>query len=63
MKLTQKQETFCLKYFELGNASEAALIAGYSPRSIRNIASVTLTNANVQEKLKELRQALLKEAE
>ena len=56
MKLTQKQETFCLKYFELGNASEAALIAGYSPRSIRNIASVNLTNANVQTRLQELRQ-------
>ena len=56
MKLTQKQETFCLKYFELGNATEAALIAGYSPRSIRNIASVNLTNANIQTRLQELRQ-------
>jgi len=53
--LTQKQETFCLKYFELGNATEAALIAGYSPRSIRNIASVNLTKANITGRLEELR--------
>jgi len=54
-KLTQKQETFCLKYFKIGNATEAALIAGYSARSIRNIASITLTKANVQARLTELR--------
>jgi len=53
--LTQRQETFCLKYFELGNATEAALIAGYSPRSIRNIASVNLTKANITGRLEELR--------
>lgn len=58
MRLTQRQETFCIKYFELGNATEAALIAGYSPRSIRNIASVNLTNTNIQKRLKELNQAV-----
>jgi len=56
MRLTQKQETFCLKYFELGNASEAALIAGYSPRTVRAIASINLTKVNIQERIKELRQ-------
>jgi len=58
LRLTQRQETFCIKYFELGNATEAALIAGYSPRSIRNIASVNLTNTNIQKRLKELNQAV-----
>lgn len=57
-RLTQKQETFCLKYFELGNATEAAIIAGYSKRSIRNIASVNLTKANIQTRLQELRQSI-----
>ena len=57
MRLTQKQETFCVKYFELGNASEAALIAGYSERSIRSIASINLTKANVKARLEELRKA------
>jgi len=58
MNLTQKQETFCLKYFKLGNATEAAIQAGYSPRSIRNIASVNLTKANVKARLQELNQAV-----
>ncbi len=58
MRLTQRQETFCLKYFELGNASEAALIAGYSPRTVRAIASVNLTKVNIQTRLKELRQVV-----
>lgn len=53
--LTQKQETFCLKYFEIGNASEAALFAGYSKKSIRNIASTNLTKPNIQERLQQLR--------
>lgn len=56
MKLTQKQETFCLKYFELGNATEAALIAGYSPKTARAIASINLTKADIQARLKELNQ-------
>ena len=54
--LTQKQETFCLKYFELGNATEAALIAGYSPRTVAVIASINLTKVKIIERLKELRQ-------
>jgi phage terminase small subunit len=56
MRLTQKQETFCLKYFELGNATEAALIAGYSPKTVRHIASINLTKVNIQSRLQELRQ-------
>lgn len=55
-RLTQKQETFCLKYFELGNATEAALFAGYSQRTARFIASINLTKVNIQEKLSELNQ-------
>lgn len=55
MRLTQKQETFCIKYFELGNATEAALIAGYSPRTVRAIASINLTKANIQARIQELR--------
>lgn len=56
MKLTQRQETFCLKYFELGNASEAATIAGYSQRTIRSIASINLTKVNIIARIQELRQ-------
>ena len=57
-RLTQKQETFCLKYFEIGNASEAARIAGYSPHSVRFIASRLLTKDNIQGRIQELRQVV-----
>lgn len=55
-RLTQKQETFCLKYFELRNATEAARLAGYSARSVRFIASENLTKLNIQQRLDELNQ-------
>lgn len=55
-RLTQKQETFCLKYFELGNATEAALVAGYSSKNARFLASRWLTKANIQARIQELRQ-------
>ncbi len=54
-RLTQKQETFCLKYFEKGNATQAALLAGYSKRTARTIASSNLTKVDILERLKELR--------
>lgn len=55
-RLTQKQKTFCLKYFELGNATEAALIAGYSSKNARFFASRLLTKANIQNCIQGLRQ-------
>lgn len=55
--LTQKQETFCLKYFELGVVGEAALIAGYSPRTAPYIGSENLNKLKIQARLQELRQA------
>lgn len=54
--LTQKMETFCLKYFELGNATEAAIIAGYSSKNARAIASINLTKVDIQTRLQGLRQ-------
>jgi phage terminase small subunit len=53
-RLTQKQKIFCQKYLVLRNATEAAILAGYSPRSIRNIASVNLTKANIKQYIDEL---------
>ena len=47
VKLTQKQETFCLKYFELANATEAAIAAGYSSKTARFIGSENLTKPNI----------------
>jgi len=57
-KLTQKQETFCLKYFELGNATEAARLAGYKGHGIRVTASRMLTKTNIQARIAELRQEI-----
>lgn len=54
--LTQKQETFCVKYFELGNATEAALIAGYAPKYCANNTPKLLKNTKIQVRIQELRQ-------
>jgi len=56
MILTQKQEKFCLRYFELGNATEAAIQAGYSQRTATPTASRLLTYVNISERLAQLRQ-------
>ena len=54
--LTQKQETFAVLYFQLGNATEAALQAGYSAKTARSLASFMLTKRNIQDRLTALRQ-------
>ena len=55
-RLTQKQETFCLKYFELGNASEAARLAKYSPKTAAVIGRENLLKPQIQARIQELRQ-------
>lgn len=57
-RLTQKQETFCIKYFELGNGTEAAVIAGYSRKTAEVVASQNLRKLNVMERIKQLRQTV-----
>ena len=54
-RLTQKQETFCVKYFQLGNASEAARLALYSPKTAQVIGAENLCKPIIQARLKELR--------
>lgn len=54
--LTQKQETFCLKYVELDNATQAAIAAGYKSHTAAVIASQNLKKLNVLARIKELRQ-------
>jgi phage terminase small subunit len=55
-RLTQKQETFCLKYFELGNASKAARLAKYSPKTAAVIGRENLLKPQIQARINELRQ-------
>jgi len=54
-RLSQKQETFCVKYFELGNAGEAARLAKYSPRTADVIGRENLQKPTIQARLQELR--------
>ncbi len=54
-RLTQRQETFCLKYFELGNASEAARVAKYSPHTAGVIGRENLLKPQIQARIQELR--------
>ena len=55
-KLTKRQEIFCVKYFELGNASEAARIAGYSPKWAGVNTCQILRRPSIQARIKELQE-------
>lgn len=52
--MTERQERFCQEYSKLGNATQSAISAGYSEKSARAVSSRLLTNANVQERIREL---------
>jgi phage terminase small subunit len=53
---SQKMETFCLKYFERGNASEAARLSLYSPHTAAVIGRQNLLKPQIQARIQELRQ-------
>lgn len=53
-ELTDKQEAFCREYLKDFNATQAAIRAGYSEDSARQIASDTLSKHNVQERIQGL---------
>lgn len=42
-KLTPKQQLFADEYIKSGNATDAAIKAGYSPKTARSIAQENLT--------------------
>jgi len=55
--LVNKQwEKFCIEYFGKKNGQEAAIAAGYSPKTARSIASRLLTKVNIQNRLRELKE-------
>lgn len=54
MALTPKQEAFCLEFMRDLNATQAAIRAGYSPDSAKQIACETLTSHDVQARIAEL---------
>ena len=52
-----RKERFVAKYLETGNATVAAKFAGYSARAAKQQGSRLLTNADVQARLAQARQA------
>jgi len=58
VRLTEKQKRFADYYIETGNATEAAIKAGYSQRTARFIGAENLTKPNIKlymkQRLKEL---------
>lgn len=52
-KLTAKQELFVKEYLKDLNATQAAIRAGYSEKSARNIASEHLTKLHISDAIQE----------
>lgn len=63
MALTPKQEGFCQKYIETGNASEAYRLnygaSNMSPESINRKAKELLDNGKIAARLEELKKAII----
>lgn len=57
-KLTERQRRFCEEYLLDGNASQAAIRAGYSKRSATVVSTTLMKNPQVQAYLKELLEKL-----
>lgn len=47
-KLTEKQKRFADEFIRLGNATEAARLAGYSPKTVRSIGQENLTKPDIK---------------
>lgn len=54
VKLTNKQEAFCQEYLIDLNATQAALRAGYSEKTAKDIGCENLAKPNIQKKIAEL---------
>lgn len=53
VNLTPKQELFCLEYLKDFNCTQAAIRAGYSPKTANQQGSRLLANVYIQEVIKE----------
>ncbi|MFR4584658.1 terminase small subunit [Clostridium cadaveris] len=52
-KLTPKQKAFADYYIETGNATEAAIKAGYNKKTARQIGSMNLTKVDIKQYIEE----------
>ena len=62
-KLTDKEKAFCHEYLDDFNAAQAAIRAGYSERSAKQIGHENLTKPYLNEYIKELTKDYLKDFE
>lgn len=53
-KLTDKQKRFCEEYVIDLNATQSAIRAGYSERTVRSIANENLTKLDIQDYIQKL---------
>lgn len=63
MKLTPKQQAFADYYIELGNATEAAIKAGYSEKTAKQIATENLSKPYLASYIKDKREKLSQKTE
>jgi phage terminase small subunit len=65
-KLTTRQERFCLEYAKSGNATQAAIAAGYSAKNADVAGARLLVNVRIAERLgiqaQELKKASIADA-
>ena len=59
--MNQRQRAFCEAYLISGNATEAAVKAGYSPKSARSIGQRLLTYVDIREYLAERNSQIIAE--
>lgn len=56
--MNQRKRAFCEAYLVSGNATDAAIKAGYSTRTARSIGQRLLTNVDIQEYLEQRNQEI-----
>lgn len=60
-KLTAKEELYCQKYIKYLNKTKAALMAGYSKRSAKEIGYENFTKPHIQARIAEIRAEIKEE--
>lgn len=61
--MTDKQEAFCVAYAKSGNATQAAIEAGYSENGANGSGARLLANVSIQNRLKELAEEVREQKE
>lgn len=59
--MNARKERFCLEYAASGNATKAAIAAGYSPKTARSQGQRLLTYADIKARIEELQRETRRE--